>query len=165
MLPLNQFRQAVEALPLVSVDWILTDPDGNMLLGKRLNAPASGEWFSPGGRIRKCEPLAAALQRVAQEELGASKEMSTGLMKRAKLMGAWDHFYSDAAFSTNTPTHYVNLPHWAALTQEEADCLNLPIGVQHSQWQWMPLTVAAQCAHRYVHPYVVWLMQFRMRTE
>lgn len=165
MLPLDQFRQAVEALPLVSVDWILTEPDGNLLLGKRLNTPASGAWFSPGGRIRKGESLTAALQRVAQEELGALPESSSALVKRAKLMGAWDHFYPDAAFSPTIPTHYVNLPHWVALTQKEVDCLNLPVGVQHSQWQWMPLAVAAQSAHHYVQPYVAWLMQFHMRTE
>lgn len=165
MLPLDQFRQAVEALPLVSVDWILTDPAGNLLLGKRMNAPARDAWFSPGGRIRKCEPLATALQRVAQEELGVLPESSSALVKRAKLMGAWDHFYPDAAFSPNTPTHYVNLPHWVALTQKEVDCLNLPVGDQHSQWRWMPLTLAIECVHHYVQPYVAWLMQFHMHTE
>src|SRR3990167_7910645 len=70
LLPLAQFQQAVAALPLVSVDWVLTNPAGELLVGQRLNAPARGTWFTPGGRIRKGEPLAAALRRVAAEEPG-----------------------------------------------------------------------------------------------
>jgi len=61
LLPLEQFQQAVAALPLVSVDWVLTNTAGELLVGQRLNAPARGAWFTPGGRIRKGEALALAL--------------------------------------------------------------------------------------------------------
>ena len=40
------------------------------LTGLRSNPPAQGAWFVPGGRIRKNEPLALALDRIAREELG-----------------------------------------------------------------------------------------------
>ena len=68
MLPEAQFREAMAALPLVSIDLCVTDPDGRLLLGLRRNAPARGCWFTPGGRICKNEPLDKALRRVAHDE-------------------------------------------------------------------------------------------------
>jgi colanic acid biosynthesis protein WcaH len=157
LLPLAQFQQAVAALPLVSVDWVLTNPAGELLVGQRLNAPARGAWFTPGGRIRKGEPLAAALRRVAAEELGFTDERAATLARRGELMGAWDHFYPDAAFSPTVSTHYVNLPYAARLTEAEVKALRLPIGEQHGHWQWLPLASAAERVHEHVKPYVAWL--------
>jgi len=157
---LAQFQLAVEALPLVSVDWVLTNPAGELLVGHRLNAPARGAWFTPGGRIRKGEALALALVRVAQEELGTPNALASALVQRGRLMGAWDHFYPNAAFSASIPTHYVNLPHWAALTAEEVTSLRMPVGEQHGEWRWMQLEEAYLTVHDWVRPYVDWI---RMR--
>jgi colanic acid biosynthesis protein WcaH len=157
LLPMAQFQQAVAALPLVSVDWVLTNPAGELLVGQRLNAPARGAWFTPGGRIRKGEPLAAALRRVAAEELGLAEERAATLARRGELMGAWDHFYPDAAFTPTVPTHYVNLPYAARLTEAEVKALQLPVGEQHGHWQWLPLASAAERVHEHVKPYVAWL--------
>lgn len=157
LLPLAQFQQSVAALPLVSVDWVLTNPAGELLVGQRLNAPARGAWFTPGGRIRKGEPLAAALQRVAAEELGLTEERAGALAQRGELMGAWDHFYPDAAFSPTVPTHYVNLPYAARLSEAEVNALGLPVGEQHGHWRWLPLAHAEQQVHAHVQPYVAWL--------
>lgn len=154
LLPLAQFQQAVAALPLVSVDWVLTNPAGELLVGQRLNAPARGAWFTPGGRIRKGEPLAVALRRVAAEELGLADERAGALAQRGEPMGAWDHFYPDAAFSPTVPTHYVNLPYAARLSEAEVNALNLPVGEQHGHWQWLPLSQAADTVHEHVKPYV-----------
>lgn len=160
----SMFQQAVSALPLVSVDWVLTNLAGELLVGQRLNAPARSTWFTPGGRIRKGEALAQALSRVAQDELGATPELAITLMQRGQLMGAWDHFYSDAAFSDAVSTHYVNLPHWATLTTEEVNALRLPLGEQHGEWKWMPLAEAAHTVHPWVQPYVDWV-RTRVRTK
>lgn len=161
LLPMAQFQQAVAALPLVSVDWVLTNPAGELLVGQRLNAPARGTWFTPGGSVRKGEALAVAQQRVALEELGLPLPHSAAWLARARLMGAWDHFFSDAAFSANVPTQYVNLPHWVALSEAEVAQLRLPVGEQHGHWQWMPLDQAAEAVHEYVKPYVAWLQAHR----
>lgn len=156
-LPQAEFEAALALLPLVSVDWVLTNPAGDLLVGQRLNAPARGTWFTPGGRIRKGEPLAAALRRVAAEELGLADERAGALAQRGEPMGAWDHFYPDAAFSPTVPTHYVNLPYAARLSQAEVNALGLPVGEQHGHWQWLPLAQAADTVHEHVKPYVAWL--------
>ena len=113
-----------------------------LLLGLRSNPPAQGWWFTPGGRIRKNEPLHAAKRRIALCELN----LSDTLLPRATLLGAWDHFYPDSAFSAAVSTHYVNLAFWLRLDAVEAHLIDAPQGAgqQHTAWQWMPLDQAAQ---------------------
>lgn len=159
-LPLHEFAAAVAALPLVSLDWVITNPDGELLLGQRNNAPARGWWFTPGGRIRKNEALSLALERVAGDELGLAPALCERAVGQARLMGAWDHFYPDSAFSPSVATHYVNLPHWLALSSAEVAQLRLPVGEQHSAWQWLALKEAASHpqVHSYVQPYAAWVL-------
>ena len=53
MLPSKKFEVVVESTPLVSIDLVVRAPDKKILLGKRVNRPAQGYWFVPGGRILK----------------------------------------------------------------------------------------------------------------
>lgn len=147
------FTDACSALPLVSIDLMITRPgkDGEeLLLGLRSNRPAQGWWFTPGGRIRKNEPLHEAMQRIAVSELN----LAQALLSRATLLGAWDHFYPDSAFSPSVSTHYVNLAHWLRVDGVEAQTIDAPAGAehQHTAWQWMSLEKAAedQSVHKYV---------------
>jgi len=160
-LSIADFSAACAALPLVSIDLVLTNTQGELLLGLRNNAPARGCWFTPGGRIRKNEPQADARLRVAHDELG----LPAAVMDRAIPMGSWDHFYPDSAFDPQVSTHYVNLPLWLALTQGEEQQLRLPQGdgEQHARWQWLALDQAAVDAsvHAYVQVYAQWVIQQR----
>lgn len=153
----NDLRTAIGLVPLVSLDLVISDTLGRVLVGFRLNSPARGTWFTPGGRIRKGEGLGAAMLRIAMVELGMPKEGASVVVQRALLMGAWDHFYPDAAFSPTVNTHYVNLPYAASLSEAEVNALNLPVGEQHGHWQWLPLAQAADTVHEHVKPYVAWL--------
>ena len=74
----DQYSQAVDALPLVSVDLVVVNDKGQVLIGLRRNAPAKNWWFTPGSSVRKCEPFTHALERVAKWELGLQSE-DTGL--------------------------------------------------------------------------------------
>src|SRR5450830_435366 len=82
------------------------------------------------------------------------------VLGQARLMGAWDHFYPDSAFSASVSTHYVNLPHWLPLSWAEVALHKLPMGEQHSAWQWLPLADATQSplVHPYVLPYAAWVL-------
>jgi colanic acid biosynthesis protein WcaH len=153
-LPLPDFERAVGALPLVSVDWVLLNPAGQMLLGHRRNAPAKHWWFTPGGRVRKNEPLSSCLQRVLVSELGFQASDVYG----ARLMGVWDHFYADSVFSAEVSTHYVNLPHVLRLPHE-LDLNALPSN-QHSAWRWQDVQAAAVAGdvHPYVQVYAQWVI-------
>lgn len=97
--------QIIDATPLVSIDLVIENPRGEVLLGLRSNRPAQGFWFVPGGRIRKNETLDAAFERISRTELG------TALQRRdATLLGAYDHLYPDNFHATaGISTHYVVL--------------------------------------------------------
>lgn len=156
------FEQAVACLPLISIDICVTDPAHRLLIGLRTNRPAQGWWFTPGGRIRKNEAQEQAMQRIAQGELGLDHDKFQALRGRMQLMGAWDHFYPDSAFSPDISTHYVNMPYWLPLSWAELEWLNLPLAsqdAQHAQWQWMDVNAAAkhESLHHFARPYARWL--------
>lgn len=176
----ESFLNAVSCLPLVSVDWVLCDPRGMVLTGYRLNSPARFSWFTPGGRIRIGERLSNALFRVLNEELGVDSGVAQEWISRAELMGAWDHFYSDSAFSESVATHYVNLPHFLTLGSDEIDMLEKQLSMllassgsteqasdsgeqkmrqQHSEWRWVDATdnVGVNSVHPHVQPYLQWV--------
>jgi colanic acid biosynthesis protein WcaH len=120
------FLRIVEATPLVSIDLILRNERGEILLGKRANRPAQGLWFVPGGRVRKNEPVADALRRISRRELGVE-------LSEAKLIGVFDHFYPDNFLGApDVNTHYVVLgmeAGWPEGARAQADD-------QHDELRW-----------------------------
>ena len=163
LLPEAQFLSAIEALPLVSVDWVLSNPAGEILVGHRLNAPARDTWFTPGGRVRKGETLRQARTRIAVSELGIAAALAEQWIDRSEPMGAWDHLFPDSTMDANLPTHYVNLPFWLALSDAELEFLRLPVGEQHREWAWVSASrqlegmAEAMELHAYVQPYADWV--------
>lgn len=124
----KKFLTVIDSTPLVSIDLIIEDADGNYLLGKRVNRPAQNYWFVPGGRIKKNETLATAIQRISATELG-----QTFTLEDTQLLGAYDHIYDDNfAGVENINTHYVVLGYKIILK----DKLDLELDDQHSEVKW-----------------------------
>lgn len=101
----ERFLQIIEATPLVSIDLVVRNEKGEALLGKRVNRPAQGCWFVPGGRIRKNERINDAFERISEFELGVRLKKGA-----ARLLGAYDHIYEDNfTGESGINTHYVVL--------------------------------------------------------
>ena len=66
-LPTRLFNKMMKCLPIVSAEALIATDEGLLLL-KRNNKPVKGEWWFPGGRIRKGESPEEALRREAKEE-------------------------------------------------------------------------------------------------
>jgi len=98
-LPQSVWETVVANVPIVSVDLVIEHPDG-VLLGKRTNEPAKGEWFVPGGSLHKHESLEDAVHRIADEELGLSVTIREQL-------GVYEHFYDIADIDIGDGKHYV----------------------------------------------------------
>jgi len=105
MIPDKQFLQIIDNTPLVSIDLVIEDSQGKVLLGKRTNRPAQGYWFVPGGRIRKNETIAEAITRISSTEFGIDLSIND-----VQLFGAYDHIYDDNYLGEDgVNTHYVVL--------------------------------------------------------
>lgn len=105
-LPDETFKRVIQHTPLISIDLIVRNEQGEVLLGKRVNAPAKGYWFVPGGRVRKNETLDDAFIRLVREELG----IESGITRAdAKFIGVFEHFYDDCMFGDDVSTHYIVL--------------------------------------------------------
>ena len=82
-LPAPEFLDVVRLTPLISIDLIVVDDHARVLLGRRVNRPALGAWFVPGGRIHKDESLGGAFSRIVREELGLGEpDAEYGLLSR-----------------------------------------------------------------------------------
>ncbi|MCY6413449.1 GDP-mannose mannosyl hydrolase [Acinetobacter sp. VNH17] len=127
----DTFKQVVASTPLISIDLIVRDRNGKVLLGQRQNRPAQGYWFVPGGRIQKNESLDEAFKRLTQTELGFCYQRH-----QAQWFGVYQHFYTDSVFGAgvdNPSTHYVVLAY--QLQIDDIDHTHLPME-QHQSFQW-----------------------------
>lgn len=98
-IPHEDWATIVANVPIPSVDLLVRHGDG-LLFGRRVNAPAKGYWFVPGGRIRKGESRREAVHRVAESELGVRVTVVESL-------GAFEHFYDAADVDGVDSKHYV----------------------------------------------------------
>jgi len=129
------FSTVIKSTPLVSIDLVVKNNRGQTLLGQRLNKPAKGFWFVPGGRILKDEALAAAFKRLTLEELGEEFNI-----EQASLLGPYDHFYDDNVFGDEFSTHYVAIAFVLVIDHELSQ---LPVDIQHGTYKWFHITSLA----------------------
>ena len=126
------FLKVIDAAPLVSIDLIVRTPHDEILLGQRLNRPAQGFWFVPGGRIRKDERIAEALSRIAAMEIGRVPDPAD-----VRFMGVYEHFYDDNfQAAAGIGTHYVVLAHEILMARDA----RLTHDGQPAELRWWPLT-------------------------
>jgi colanic acid biosynthesis protein WcaH len=124
-----RFLEVVDRTPLVSIDLVVVDPNQRVLCGRRVNQPARGYWFVPGGRIRKDELLDDAFERIASVELGGGP----WLRADASLLGVFDHLYdTNFADAPDITTHYVVLAH-----RIDVEVRVDPPEDQHSEYRWL----------------------------
>ncbi|WP_237067320.1 GDP-mannose mannosyl hydrolase [Microbulbifer guangxiensis] len=126
-LPEETFKTVVSSTPLVSIDLVVSNSAGDILLGERLNRPAQGYWFVPGGRIVKDESMAEAFERLTEEELGVRVPLA-----EAEFLGPYEHFYSDNFSAKEFSTHYVVLGYQLEL---DIPLEELP-KQQHGRYRW-----------------------------
>jgi len=93
------WHDIVDHVPIVSVDLIARHA-GGVVLGKRTNRPGRGQWFVPGGRVRKDERLDAAVHRIAADELGVDVRIEDRL-------GVYEHLWDESEFDDVATKHYL----------------------------------------------------------
>jgi colanic acid biosynthesis protein WcaH len=143
----DAFLAVVRDTPLVSIDLVVPDAGGRLLMGQRTNEPARGSWFVPGGRILKDEPLDEAFARLTEVELGVALARAD-----STLLGLFTHIYGENfAGVPGISTHYVVI----------ACRIDLPVALealpraQHSAYRWWARdeAIASGQVHPHNYPY------------
>jgi colanic acid biosynthesis protein WcaH len=125
----EEFLEVLDRTPLVSIDLVIKDPEGKILLGRRINEPAKGMWFVPGGRIMKNETLEEAFERVAADETGVRYKMNS-----ASLIGAYTHFYNTNVYlEDGITTQYIALAYELTVPVR----WNPDAKEQHTEYEWV----------------------------
>jgi len=123
------FRLIVRHTPLVSIDLVMEDENGYVLVGLRNNEPARGSWFVPGGVIRKNEAMGDAFGRILATETGRHANI-----KDAEFLGVYQHFYDTNRFQEpGYGTHYVVQGYRLRLGPRP----HIALDDQHSTIRWM----------------------------
>lgn len=89
----EMFKKFLAVLPITTVNILIVKGD-EVLLVKRLNEPAKGFWYSPGGIIRKGESVEENALRVCREESGLK-------VKLKGLLGVHDEYWEKGYFTEN----------------------------------------------------------------
>ena len=142
-IPESEFLHVVRVSPVVSMDLIVRNDRGEVLLGLRNNEPARGTWFVPGGRLLKDERLDEAFARISRDELGVALSRDD-----ARFLGAYEHLYEkNFAGEPGFGTHYVVLAHEI----EASGPIATPADDQHGEFRWWSVTALLESPR--VHPY------------
>jgi colanic acid biosynthesis protein WcaH len=119
----------VRLAPLVSIDLVIRDGAGRVLLGLRNNEPAKDFYFVPGGRILKDERLHDAFARILAHETNIDAPYES-----ARFLGVYEHFYATNRFAEpNLGTHYVVI----AFAVGPVDVSTVQHDSQHREYRWM----------------------------
>ena len=125
-LPLDRYRAAMEDLPIVTIDVVFLNPEKTkILLGKRVNEPYAGVFYSFGGRLHKNEDFLDAARRVAKEEVGISA-LPTALTFAGVL-----NEINDSSIFEGVNYHTVDVYFVCTVTDEAVS-----LDPQHSETRW-----------------------------
>ena len=127
----KEWQKCVEAMPIVAIDLILIRNQKDILMGERVNEPAKGSLFVPGGRILKNETIDNAFERISQVELGTKIKKD-----KSKFFGVYEHFYTNSIWpKKNINTHYIVI----GFLIEIIDSLELKLNLnkQHKSSKWV----------------------------
>lgn len=142
----DTFSSIIKNTPLISIDLVTYNQEGKILLGKRVNEPAKGFWFVPGGRIHKDETLDKAFSRTVEDELGFTLSR-----EEATFYGLYEHFYTNSVFNEEDSTHYIVLAHKITIEEE------LKLNNQHESYKWFDKDELLQSedVHQYSKNYFI----------
>ncbi|MFB6205966.1 MAG: NUDIX domain-containing protein [Haloglomus sp.] len=149
--PAETFREFVARLPQVCVEVVVERADGAVLLARRTNEPARGEWFWPGSRLYKGEWLEDAARRVGREELGLDLAIDGRF-------GVYEHRWETSA--PGPSRHTVNVVFRAhAADTDGLSAADVTLDDQHDAVRFVRPGAVEESYHEYVRRYAADLLE------
>ena len=97
-LPVEDFKKALQSLPISCVDIVVRNNKNKVLLMKRKEKPAEGEWWFPGGRIFKNEKIIDTIARKLKDEVGLNEYCYP------EQIGTFETIFDDGPFEQQSHT-------------------------------------------------------------
>lgn len=132
---LDVFRSTVRYFPTVSVNIIVQRPDGAVLFLKRLNNPAKGKWWVPGGRILNGERIADAMLSLLKDETGLTGELVAVSPEYLEELWETDEFTEEDRKLYPKDTPYVHYLATAGLVHVRTDAVPV-LDAQSGTFEW-----------------------------
>jgi colanic acid biosynthesis protein WcaH len=152
MLSSEKYLLSLSLTQVVSADLLVQNSEGKFLLGKRINAPAKGYFFVPGGRVYKNENIKQGAYRMLQWELGVNRD-SVKLKPRCVSEHMYEDNFAGAKDEKGDPisTHYVCFAFDVTLSDFDESVFTK----QHSEaiWASPEEILARDDVHEYVKLY------------
>ena len=128
------WRNCVDSIPIFGIDMIIFSQKYGVLMGSRINNPAKGKLFVPGGRVYKNERIIDAFNRILVSETGL-----TFPFNKTTSIGLYEHFYNVTYLSTSEcSTHYIIEARLIEIDPENIK-LKINLNAQHSSLEWIPI--------------------------
>ncbi|WP_269611122.1 NUDIX domain-containing protein [Prochlorococcus marinus] len=144
------WRTCVDSIPIFGIDMIIFSQKYGVLMGRRINNPAKGKLFVPGGRVYKNERIIDAFNRILISETGLIFSFN-----KTTSLGLYEHFYNVTSWSTSEcSTHYIIE---ARLIEIEPENIKQKINLneQHSNFEWISLEdIQSNTIHSYSKMYL-----------
>ncbi len=144
------WRTCVDSMPIFGIDMVIFSRIYGVLMGRRINNPAKGKLFVPGGRVYKNERIKDAFNRILLSETGF-----TFSFEKSTSMGLYEHFYNVTNWSTiECSTHYIIEGRLIEVDPENIK-LKINLNEQHSNFEWISLEdMQSNAIHSYSKTYL-----------
>src|SRR5689334_15516210 len=103
IVPSEEYKNVLSTVPIVCVDCLVVNDNGEYLLVRRANSPLKGEYWVPGGRLYKNERILDGVHRKMREEIGISVDVVT-------ILGIFE-FFEPANESSEGGVHTISIVH------------------------------------------------------
>ena len=124
MIQSELYRDILEVLPILCIDLVIQNEDGEYLLTKRKNEPLKGEWWVIGGRVFKGETLEECARRKISEELSIN-------IGSLECIGYYEDQFDKGPFEIKSNLHTLAVVFKAVI--DKNDKINLDS--QSSEWK------------------------------
>ena len=124
MIEIDLYKSIIKCLPIVCVDIIVKNSNGQFLLVKRKNNPLEGEWWVIGGRIEHMEKAENAAKRKLKEEVNLN-------IDNLLFENVYEDTFENNAFE-KAPYHTVSLVFSCVII----DFKGIKLDEQSSDWIW-----------------------------
>jgi len=124
LIPAKDYKMFMKHMPIVCIDGVVVNENGEYLLVKRKNEPLKGKYWIPGGRLLKNEKLEDAIKRKMNQELGVD-------VKVEKLLGFFEIVFDKTSFNISRGFHAISFVFLLRLLKHPIKLDN-----QSSDWKW-----------------------------